>query len=64
MLPIYDQSMIISTYDKFVGWCVHSWLNYPIYMNDSDAFRLEHGKKVTLFDLSSKAPSIESLIQE
>jgi hypothetical protein len=37
-------------YDKFVGWCVHGRLNCPVYMDDSDAFRLEHGKKVTFFD--------------
>jgi hypothetical protein len=27
-------------YDKFIGWCVHSRLNYPICMDDTDAFRL------------------------
>jgi hypothetical protein len=37
-------------YDKFVGWCVHGRLNCPVYMDDSDAFRLEHGKKVTFID--------------
>jgi hypothetical protein len=37
-------------YDKFVGWCVHGRLNYPICMEDSDAYRLEHDKKVTFFD--------------
>jgi hypothetical protein len=37
-------------YGKFVGWCVHSWLNYTICMNDSNAFRLEHDKKVTFFN--------------
>jgi hypothetical protein len=35
---------------KFVGWCVHGWLNCTICMDDSDAFRLEHGRKVTFFD--------------
>jgi hypothetical protein len=37
-------------YGKFAGWCVHGWLNCPICMDDSDAYRLEHGKKVTFFD--------------
>jgi hypothetical protein len=36
-------------YGKFVGWCVHGRLNCPICMEDSDAFRLEHGKKVSFF---------------
>jgi hypothetical protein len=37
-------------YDKFVGWCVHGRLNCPICIDDSDAYRLENGKKVTFFD--------------
>jgi hypothetical protein len=37
-------------YDKFVGWCVHGRLNCPICMDDSDAYKLEHGKKVTFLD--------------
>jgi hypothetical protein len=37
------------TYGKFVGWCVHGRLNYPICMDDSDAFTPEHGGKVTSF---------------
>jgi hypothetical protein len=37
-------------YGKFVGWCVHGRLNCHICMDDSDAYRLEHGKKVTFFD--------------
>jgi hypothetical protein len=37
-------------YDKFVGWCVHGRLNCPICMDDSDAYRLQHNKKVTFFD--------------
>jgi hypothetical protein len=37
-------------YAKFIGWCVHGRLNCPICMDDSDAFRLEHDKKVTFFD--------------
>jgi hypothetical protein len=31
-------------YDIFVGWCVHGRLNCPTCMEDSDAFRLQHGK--------------------
>jgi hypothetical protein len=37
-------------YGKFVGWCVHGQLNCPVCMDDPDAFRLQHGKKVSLFD--------------
>jgi hypothetical protein len=37
-------------YDKFADWCVHGCLNCLIYMNDSDAFRMEHNRKVTFFD--------------
>jgi hypothetical protein len=37
-------------YVKFAGWCVHGRLNCPIYMDDTDAFRLPHGKKVSFFD--------------
>jgi hypothetical protein len=37
-------------YDKFVGCCVHDRLNCPIYMDDSDAFRLEYSRKVTFFN--------------
>jgi hypothetical protein len=37
-------------YGKFFSWCVHCQLNYPICMDDSDAFRLEHNKKVNFFD--------------
>jgi hypothetical protein len=37
-------------YDEFVGWCVYDRLNCPICMDDSDAFRLQHGRKVTFFD--------------
>jgi hypothetical protein len=32
-------------YGKFAGWCVHGRLKCPVCMEDSDAFRLEHGKK-------------------
>jgi hypothetical protein len=37
-------------YGKFANWCVHGQLNYPIYMDDTDVFRLQHGKKVSFFD--------------
>jgi hypothetical protein len=37
-------------YDKFVGWCVHGRLNCPIFKNDTNAFRLQHGRKVSFFD--------------
>jgi hypothetical protein len=37
-------------YDKFIGWCVHDRLNCLVCMEDSDAFRLEHGRKVNFFD--------------
>jgi hypothetical protein len=48
-------------YGKFVVWCVHGRLNCPICMDDTNAFRLQHGKKVS-FLLSSKIPFIKSLI--
>jgi hypothetical protein len=34
-------------YDKFASWCVHNRLNCLICMNYTDAFRLQHGKKVS-----------------
>jgi hypothetical protein len=34
-------------YDKFTGWCVHDRLNCPTCMDDTDAFRLQHSKKVS-----------------
>jgi hypothetical protein len=34
-------------YVKFVSWCVHSRLNCPICMDDSNAVGLEHCKKVS-----------------
>jgi hypothetical protein len=37
-------------YGKFADWCVHGRLNCPVCMEDSDAFRLEHGRKVSFFD--------------
>jgi hypothetical protein len=49
-------------YGEFVDCCVHGRLNCPICMNDSDAFILQHGGKVT-FLLSSKIPSLESRVQ-
>jgi hypothetical protein len=36
-------------YDKFVGWCAPGRLNCPICMDDTDAFWLQHGKKVSFF---------------
>jgi hypothetical protein len=38
------------TYDKFAGWCVHGRLNCPVCMDESDAFRLQHGRKFSFFD--------------
>jgi hypothetical protein len=40
----------VSVTTKVAGWCVHGWLNCPICMDDSDTYRLEHGKNVTFFD--------------
>jgi hypothetical protein len=37
-------------YDKFASWCVHGRLNCPICMDDTNAFRLQHNKKVSFFD--------------
>jgi hypothetical protein len=37
-------------YAKLDDWCVHGPLNCPICMDDTDAFRLEHGRKVSFFD--------------
>jgi hypothetical protein len=37
-------------YDKFADGCVHGRLNYPICMDDSDAYMLQHDKKVNFFD--------------
>jgi hypothetical protein len=37
------------SYEKFVGWCVHSRLNCSICMDDTNAFMLQHGKKVSFF---------------
>jgi hypothetical protein len=38
------------TYCKIVGWCVHGPLNCSVCMDESDAFRLQHGTKVSFFD--------------
>jgi hypothetical protein len=38
------------SYGKFASWCVHSRLNCPICMDDTDTFRLEHDRKVSFFD--------------
>jgi hypothetical protein len=38
------------TYGKFTGWCVHSRLNCPVCMDESDAFKLQHDRKVSFFD--------------
>jgi hypothetical protein len=37
------------TYVKFIGWCVHGRLNCPMYMDESDAFKLQHDRKVSFF---------------
>ena len=37
-------------YGDWSGWCVHGRLCCPICMNDTDAFRLKHGGKVSFFD--------------
>jgi hypothetical protein len=37
-------------YGKFAVWCVHGRLNWLVCMEDSDAFRLEHNRKVSFFD--------------
>jgi hypothetical protein len=47
-------------YDKFAGWCVHGRLNCPVCMDDSDAFRLEHSKKVTLILIKDSFPWVTS----
>jgi hypothetical protein len=37
-------------YGKFVGWCVHGRLNCPVCMDESNALRLQHDRKVSFFD--------------
>jgi hypothetical protein len=44
-------------YGKFVGWCVHGRLNCPTCMDEYDAFRLQHDRKVSFFK-SSKISSL------
>jgi hypothetical protein len=46
----YDSHDLL-VYDIFSGWCVHSILCCSICMGDSQAYRLEHGKKETFFDV-------------
>jgi hypothetical protein len=36
-------------YGKFAGWCVHGRFNCPVVMDESNAFRLQHGRKVSFF---------------
>jgi hypothetical protein len=51
LCPVYLWSIHdYLSYDKFVGRCVHSRLNCPICMDDSDVFRLKHNNEVTFFD--------------
>jgi hypothetical protein len=38
-------------YDKFVGWCVHGHLNCLICNDDSNAYKMQHDRKFTLFDI-------------
>jgi hypothetical protein len=45
LLSIYDYL----AYGKFACWCVHGRLNCPICMDDTDAFELQHGRKVSFF---------------
>jgi hypothetical protein len=42
------------TYGKFVGQCVHGRLNCLVCMDESDAFRLQHGRKVHFFDCQQR----------
>jgi hypothetical protein len=48
-------------YHKFVGWCVHGRLNYPICIDDTDAFSYNMARKSIIL-LSLKIPCIESPI--
>jgi hypothetical protein len=41
-------------YGKFVGCRVHGRLNCSICINDTDVFRLQHGKKVSFFNCHQK----------
>jgi hypothetical protein len=38
------------SYGKFVDRCVHGRLNCPVCMDESNAFRLQHDRKVSFFD--------------
>jgi hypothetical protein len=38
------------TYDKFVDWCVHGRVNYLVCMDEFDAFKLQHDRKVSFFN--------------
>ena len=40
----------LPAYGIWSGWCVHGRLCCPICMGDTQAYRLEHGKKVSFFD--------------
>jgi hypothetical protein len=40
----------LPTYGIWSGWCVHGRLCCPIRMGDTQAYQLEHGKKVSFFD--------------
>jgi hypothetical protein len=46
LCSIYDYL----AYDKFIGWYIHSRLNCPVCMDESDAFSLWHCRKVSFFD--------------
>jgi hypothetical protein len=43
---IYDYM----AYDKFVSWCFYGRLNCLVCMDESNIFRLQHGRKVSFFD--------------
>jgi hypothetical protein len=37
-------------YGKFTSWCAQSRVNCPLCIDESDAFKLQHGRKVSFFD--------------
>jgi hypothetical protein len=37
-------------YGKFTSWCVQSRVNCLVCIDESDAFKLQHGRKVSFFD--------------
>jgi hypothetical protein len=37
-------------YGKFISWCVHGQLNCLVYIDESDAFKRQHERKVSFFD--------------